>query len=111
MIRSLSTQRIEEQAKQNPAYLIHAIPLLVETKQTDRFDDIVVVDVPVETQVVRLMSRDNCSREEAQRILDSQASRDERLAVANYVINNSGSVAQTIDQVQAFHSIFSVKQK
>lgn len=106
LIRSLSEQRIQEHAKQNPHYLIHAIPLLVETGQMDRHDEIVVVDVPVEMQVSRLMDRDNSSKEEAQRILDSQASRDERLAVATHVIDNSGSIENTIRQVQALHNVF-----
>jgi len=106
LIRSLSAQRIEQHAKQNPAYIIHAIPLLVETGQMDRHHDIVVVDVPEQTQLARLMERDNCSKEDAQRILDSQATRKERLAVATHVIDNSGSVTQTLDQVQALHATF-----
>jgi len=106
LIRSLSTQRIEQHAKQNPAYIVHAIPLLVETGQMDRHDDIVVVDVPVQTQLTRLMERDKCSEEEAQRILDSQATRKERLAIATHVIDNSGCVSRTLDQVQALHATF-----
>ncbi len=106
LIRSLSEQRIDAHAVKNPPYLIHAIPLLVETGQTDRHDDIVVVDVPVSTQLSRLMERDGSTKEDAQRILNSQASREERLAVATFVIDNSGTVEQTIAQVNALHNKF-----
>lgn len=106
LIRSLSEERLQAHAKKNPPYVIHAIPLLVETGQTDRHDEIVVVDVPVDIQLHRLMKRDNSTENDAQRILDSQASRDERLAVATHVIDNSGSIEQTVAQVKALHRVF-----
>ncbi len=103
LIRTVSEQRIAEHRMQKPAYVIHAIPLLVETGQSDRFNRIAVVDVPVSMQLMRLMSRDNTTAESAQRIIGSQASRDERLAVADDVIDNSGSIESTKAQVTALH--------
>jgi dephospho-CoA kinase len=71
------------------AVVVHDIPLLVETGQADRFDAVVVVDVPEELQVQRLAGR-GMSEEDARSRIRAQASRDERLAVADYVIDNTG---------------------
>lgn len=74
------------------AIVVHDIPLLVETGQADRFDVLVVVDVPVEVQVERLASR-GMAEDEARRRIASQATREQRLAVADVVIDNSGTLA------------------
>ena len=72
--------------------VVHVIPLLVETGQADRFDVVVVVDVPEEVQVERLARTRGMPAEEARARMEAQASRDERLAAADIVIDNSGSV-------------------
>jgi dephospho-CoA kinase len=71
------------------AVVVHDIPLLVETGQADRFDAVVVVDVPEELQVQRLAGR-GMDEEDARSRIRAQASREERLAVADYVIDNTG---------------------
>ncbi|GAA1554509.1 hypothetical protein GCM10009804_09240 [Kribbella hippodromi] len=75
------------------AVVVHDIPLLVETGQADKFDLVLVVDVPVEVQVERLTSQRGMTEAEATRRIASQASREERLAVADVVVDNSGSLA------------------
>jgi dephospho-CoA kinase len=81
--------------------------LLVETQQQERFDRILVVDVPESVQLDRLMARDDIDASSAQRILDTQATRQQRLAVADDVVVNTGSVAETLAQVDKLHHTYS----
>ena len=106
MIRALSEKRIHQLQENRHPYIIYAVPLLVETGQMERFDRIVVVDVPVSLQVQRLMSRDDSTEEQAKRIIKSQASQQQRLAVADEVVDNSGTIESTVSQVQALHEQF-----
>ena len=71
--------------------MVHDIPLLVESGQADRFDAVVVVDVPVRTQVERMVADRGWSREDAEARVAAQASREQRRAVATYVIDNTGT--------------------
>ena len=71
--------------------VVHDIPLLVESGQADRFDGVVVVDVPVEVQVERMMRERGWTEEEAWARVRAQAGREERLAVATQVIENTGT--------------------
>jgi dephospho-CoA kinase len=84
-------------------YAMVAIPLLVETGGAKRFDRVLVVDCGPEVQLARLQARDGTTRAEAQRMLDAQATRAERLAVADDVIHNVGDVAALRDQVETLH--------
>ncbi len=81
------------------AVVIDVIPLLVEGDLSGRFDVVIVVDVPEEVQVERLRRRDGFTRDEAMRRLAAQASREERLAVADHVIDNSGDTDALAEQV------------
>nr|WP_202892365.1 dephospho-CoA kinase [Kribbella shirazensis] len=84
----------EIEAQSSPdAIVVHDIPLLVETGQADRFDLVLVVDVPVEIQVRRLTTQRGMDATEAEQRIASQASREDRLAVADVVVDNSGSLA------------------
>jgi dephospho-CoA kinase len=74
------------------AVVINDIPLLVETNQAGRFDAVVVVDVPAELQVERMVRDRGMAREEAEARIAAQATREERLAVATHVIDNTGSL-------------------
>ncbi len=80
-----------EAAAPADALVVHDIPLLVESGQADRFDAVVVVDVPVQTQVERMVADRGWSREEAEARVAAQASREQRRAVATYVIDNTGT--------------------
>ena len=67
------------------------VPLLVESgRWRDQVDRILVVDCPVETQIARVMQRNGWTADAVQRIIDQQASRAQRLAVADDVIVNDG---------------------
>ena len=71
--------------------VVHDIPLLAETGQQDRFDAVIVVDVPQEVQVERMLRDRAMSREDALARIGAQASREQRRAVATYVIDNTGT--------------------
>lgn len=104
IIRALSENRISAAEKLGHPYAIYAVPLLVETKQQDRFDRILVIDVPVEVQLHRLQQRDGGTEEKARAIIDAQASREERLAIADDVIDNSGTMDAVQTHVAELHT-------
>ncbi len=64
-----------------------------------RFDAVLVVDVPVETQVERMVSQRGMSRADAEARIAAQATREERLAVATYVVDNTGTREDLRDRV------------
>lgn len=87
-------------------YQLIVVPLLVESPLREFVDRILVVDCPEETQIQRLMARDADSEAQARRILAAQSSREERLAIADDVITNDGSLEKTRQQVAALHEIY-----
>jgi dephospho-CoA kinase len=88
-----------EAAAPDGAVVVHDIPLLAETGQADSFDAVVVVDVPVETQVARMVGERGMSRADAEARVAAQATREERLAVATYVVDNTGTLDQLRERV------------
>lgn len=90
------------------AYVIVAIPLLVETGGAERFDRVLVVDCDPQLQIARLQARDGSTREQAARMLAAQATREQRLALADDVILNDGDIARLRDQVEKLHRQYSV---
>jgi dephospho-CoA kinase len=85
-------------------YLLLVVPLLIESGAwIDQIDYLVVVDCPEETQIQRVMHRSNLSRTEVEAILKAQASRQERLAHANAVIDNQGKLSELKTAVQELH--------
>jgi dephospho-CoA kinase len=84
-------------------YVILSIPLLVESNARDRWDRILVVDADESMQLARLMSRDAVSEVEARATLAAQASRAERLAAADDVLENFGTVADLRQAVDRLH--------
>lgn len=85
-------------------YCMLAIPLLAEHIGHYRWTDrVLLVDVDETTQIRRLMARDDIDETLARRILANQATREQRLAVADDVIDNSGDPAMLDAQVAALH--------
>ncbi|MEW7977677.1 MAG: dephospho-CoA kinase [Candidatus Sedimenticola endophacoides] len=84
-------------------YCILSIPLLVESAALDRVERILVVDCPEALQVQRVCVRDGCTRQQAQAIIDSQASRKERLAVTNDLITNTSTQSHLEDEIARLH--------
>jgi dephospho-CoA kinase len=84
-------------------YIVMAIPLLIECGPSDRVDRILVVDVDEAVQLQRVMERDGCTAEQARAILASQASRSARLAAADDVLQNAGTVTDLRQAVDRLH--------
>jgi dephospho-CoA kinase len=85
-------------------YQVLVIPLLTEGKRRDHVDRVLLVDVPEELQIQRLMSRDGVTHEQAQASLDAQATRAERLAVADDVVRNTGRPEDLREAVARLHA-------
>ena len=105
MIREESARRISaaEREKSGP-YVIHVVPLLIESPDyRRRVDRVLVVDAPEETQVERVRARSRLSESEVLSIMRTQASRAARLAAADDVIDNAGSRDALRRQVCALH--------
>lgn len=81
--------------------VVYDMPLLVETGQRDLVDLVVVVDVPEEIQVDRAVRQRGLDEEDVRRRMEVQAVREDRLAAADVVIDNSGDLAATRAQVEA----------
>jgi len=101
MIRDESRRRI---AGAKGPYVLHVVPLLVESADyRARVDRVLVVDCPEALQIARVRARSALPEGEVRAILASQASRAERLAAADDVIDNSGSIEALRKQVAALH--------
>ncbi len=100
--------RIRERARAALAelttdYCILVIPLLSGRDAFPYIDRILFVDVPRETQIERLMARDQCSRQQAEQALAAQPSRERRLQIADDILNNSGTPEETRQAVTDLH--------
>lgn len=94
---------LEEQA--GPGDLVvHDIPLLVESGRGGEFDAVVVVDVPDELRIERLLRDRGWTRADAESRIAAQATRDERLAIATHVVDNSGSREALRERVSDLHA-------
>jgi dephospho-CoA kinase len=99
-IRALLQQR----AAEAPApYAVVVVPLLVESGSYGWVDRVLVVDVPRALQRARLIARDGVAPELADAMLDAQAPRERRLALADDVVDNTGTPAELDAKVQALH--------
>ena len=72
--------------------VVHDIPLLAESGRADTFDEVVVVDVPTELQVERMVRDRDWTEDEARSRIAAQATREQRLAIATIVVDNAGSL-------------------
>ncbi|MCI1032681.1 dephospho-CoA kinase [Raoultella sp. BIGb0149] len=94
--------RRQIQAASSP-YVLWVVPLLVENNLVANADRVLVVDVAKETQIARTILRDRVSREHAERILAAQATREQRLAAADDVIENMGPPDAIASDVARLH--------
>ena len=80
--------------------LIYEIPLLVETGAADRFDQVITVEAPLEARIERLKKR-GLHQSEIEKRIASQATPEQRISVANTVINNDGDEEELLRKVEA----------
>jgi dephospho-CoA kinase len=101
LIREESQRRI---AAARAPYVIHVVPLLVESPgYRRRVDRVLVIDASEELQVERVRSRSGLSEAEVRAIVAAQATRAQRLAAADDVIENRGTIEALREQVAALH--------
>ena len=87
-------------------YTIIMVPLIFETNSMNQYQRILVVDCDEEIQISRAAKRDNSSKEDIKKILNSQATREERLSIANEVILNNSSIKSLQMEVLRVHQIY-----
>ena len=105
LIHPLINDEIRVQTKlANSEYVVLSSALLLETRQKDLVDIVVVVDIPETLQIERTTLRDGNSSELVKKIIDSQLKRDERLSRADIVIDNSGSLDKLQLKLKELHS-------
>ena len=102
----IGEQIARELAAATSPYCILSSPLLLETRQKDLADVIVVVDVPEELQLSRTMARDDNDEELVRKIMAAQLGRAERLEGADIVIDNSSSLEDLDERVAELHREF-----
>nr|WP_277628928.1 dephospho-CoA kinase [Pantoea allii] len=98
------TQQLKAQAVS--PYVLWVVPLLVENQLQRQADRVLVVDTDEETQLKRTLQRDNVSPDQAKRILAAQATRQQRLACADDIIDNSGAPENALPQVAQLHQLY-----
>ncbi|CAH1522900.1 dephospho-CoA kinase [Vibrio owensii] len=94
---------IEDLEQVTSDYALLVVPLLVENKLDSLCDRVLVVDVDPQTQISRTVKRDNVSEEQANAILASQASREQRLALADDVVKNNPDDPDLLLQITDLH--------
>lgn len=100
-VRALAEQRIREHAAAGYAVIVYEVPLLFEGNLQEWLRPVILVACDVDTQRKRLQSRDNLSAVQAQKHIEAQMSLEEKRRLADYVIENNGSLEDLERQVQA----------
>jgi dephospho-CoA kinase len=90
-----------QQAKS--AYCLLSVPLLVENKLYEQVDRVVIVDVDEKIQLQRTLVRDKTNEQQIRAIMRAQATRQQRLAVADDIIDNNGKVGDLAKQITQLH--------
>jgi len=102
----------EQLARANGAYNVLVVPLLIESSAyRKRVDRMVIVDCDEKTQITRTMARSGMGEDAVRAIINSQASRQDRLAAAHDVIDNDGDLARLKTQVELLHRRYLVLAK
>ncbi len=98
---------VEQQAQEaSSPYCIIVVPLLIEGQHQKRFNSILVIDSDESLQIDRVISRDNRNEKDIQVIINNQASREQRLASADYIIVNNDNLSTLTTDVQKQHEEF-----
>lgn len=100
-VRIESQRRFDQAAADSGAVVVYDVPLLVEARVDDPWDLIVVAHAPAEERRRRLVELRGMPEKAAQERIDAQVSDERRLAIADVVIDTSGSLEQTLAQADA----------
>lgn len=110
LIRAETEYEAAQHAAKNAPYLVFSVPLLVESKSDwqARVDRVLVVDCEVDTQIARVIQRSQLPEAQVRAIIASQASREQRLAVAQDILLNEGKSLDTLYQeIDSLHRLYS----
>jgi dephospho-CoA kinase len=88
--------------KQSP-YCVVMVPLIFETNSSKNYDRILLIDCDTDTQIARSSKRDNQSSKDINKIISKQATRDERLSIADDIILNTSSLEDLYNNVLKIH--------
>lgn len=99
--RRIKAQMNELESKNNKVIVLD-IPLLFEAKMEDLVDIILVVFAKEEIQIKRITERDNCTQEEAMRIIKTQISQQDKISKSDYTIDNSGTIEELKEKLNGF---------
>ena len=107
-LESVLHPRIGQQVRKeledsSSVYTLYVAPLLFESNGDQICSRVLVVDVPIETQISRTCSRDQVSIEQVEKIINSQISRKERLEKADDIISNDGTLEEMEGAVDKLH--------
>ena len=104
LIRYETIKQAQKLLEEKAPYIVFVVPLLIESGNwRSLLDYLVVVDCPEETQIERVMHRSKLPRNDVEAILKAQTSRAERLACADMVIENQGTLDQLKAEVLILH--------
>ena len=104
LIKEETIKQANQLAKAGLPYLVFVVPLLIESGTwKGQIDHLIVVDCPEALQIERVMQRSNLSKIEVEGILKAQATRQERLALADTVIENQGKLADLQTAAKQLH--------
>ena len=97
------------------SYLIIAVPLMIETGMNKLMDRVLLVDCSIETQVRRLIERDKCTKQQAQSIIENQASLESKRAICDDVIVNEEGTSldhlkTEVIRLNSFYSNLEIKR-
>ena len=100
-VRALAEEKIREHAVAGYSIIVYEVPLLFEGNLHEWLRPVILVACDVDTQRARLQERDRLTQTEAQKHIDAQMSLEEKRRLADYVIENDGSLADLEQQVRA----------
>lgn len=103
MVRQRILKRV---ASLDASYCIICVPLLVESGMVDLVDRVLVVDCSVETQIERVTKRDRLDEKIVRAMIASQATREQRKALANDLIDNASTDSMLAEQVKKLHNLY-----
>lgn len=109
-ISRIMRKRITEAIKDGDSIIIVEVPLLFELGKENEFDKVVLVSSDDKLRIKRLMARDKVSRSDAENLLDVQMLEKDKIARAQFIVKNNGSMARLINSVDLFYEKFIKKQ-
>ncbi|MFC3033365.1 dephospho-CoA kinase [Pseudoalteromonas fenneropenaei] len=105
----IRTQILEALAHSQSAYVVLSAPLLFENKLQTLCNHTLLVDVPVELQLARTTQRDGVTSEQVEQIIAAQMPREQKRALADDILDNSGALADTLAKLKQYHQGYLLK--